>query len=715
MKKLLSIVLSLALLIGVMVPCTVSAQAVAETDNNDTAVGATLISEGAATGVINTTEDVDYYKFESTQDYFEVSFAINDQYLGSYVGDGWIVSIYDSLMNSLLSYTLTNNYTFPRLAFTGTIFVKVQAEDTYAPRNPQGIGYDIAVTQTTDAYWESEINDSAKTANDVEAGVAYRGSLWYTDDVDYYKVTTSNYFTVDFAVDELSFGSATGDGWVVSIFDTEMNFLDSYTVTNTATTEILPYNGTVYIKVTAEDTYAPRCPVNIYYNIRVNSYTDSSWEQEYNDLSTSANVITLGDVYTGNLRNSEDVDYFKFKSTTDAFKLRFSISLDEVSVDNIHDGWTISLYAQDSGALLEAYKVSSIGSFDSITLPLQKNQYYYIKVESEDTYVPRSPIYETYHIAVVDATDGKSWEVEKNKDGVSYATTLSESKTLYGNLSYSSDQDYYKLSVATGGTITVNFKRDESDAASNGYAIKLINPAGDEVYYKTTKAVSEKYSKIAVSKGTYYLIVKAANSYYHPSADINYNVSYTLTPTTPTIKTVVPGDKAIKLTWSKRSDVTGYEIQYSTSSSFKSAKTVKVTKNSTVTTTLKSLTAKKTYYVRLRTYTTTSGKTYYSAWASKSVKTAVSAPTLKTPTGATKSIKLSWSKNSNATGYIIEYSTSSSFKSAKTVKVTSASTVSKTITSLSAKKTYYVRVRAYVTLDKTYYSAWTTAKKVKTK
>ena len=70
--------------------------------------------------------------------------------------------------------------------------------------------------------------------------------------------------------------------------------------------------------------------------------------------------------------------------------------------------------------------------------------------------------------------------------------------------------------------------------------------------------------------------------------------------------------------WSKvSSESSGYEVQYSTSSKFKSAKTKTVKSYKTTSLTIKSLKAKKKYYVRMRTYKTVSGKKYYSAWSSK--------------------------------------------------------------------------------------------------
>ncbi len=78
--------------------------------------------------------------------------------------------------------------------------------------------------------------------------------------------------------------------------------------------------------------------------------------------------------------------------------------------------------------------------------------------------------------------------------------------------------------------------------------------------------------------------------------------------------------KKLKVTWKKNAAATGYEVQYSTSSKFKSAKKGKIKKASTTSTTISKLTKGKKYYVRIRTYKTVSGKNYYSGWSK--VKTA---------------------------------------------------------------------------------------------
>lgn len=85
-------------------------------------------------------------------------------------------------------------------------------------------------------------------------------------------------------------------------------------------------------------------------------------------------------------------------------------------------------------------------------------------------------------------------------------------------------------------------------------------------------------------------------------------------------------------------------------------------------------------------------------------------------TGKSKGFTVYWKKVSSATGYQIQYSTSSRFTNAKTVTITKNSTVSKSVTKLKASKKYYVRIRTYKTINgKKYYSSWSGYKAVTTK
>lgn len=90
--------------------------------------------------------------------------------------------------------------------------------------------------------------------------------------------------------------------------------------------------------------------------------------------------------------------------------------------------------------------------------------------------------------------------------------------------------------------------------------------------------------------------------------------------------------------------------------------------------------------------------------------------TLKSVKGAKKKFTVKWNKQAaQITGYQIQYSTKANFAGAKT-KVAGVTKAKLIIKKLKSKKKYYVRIRTYKKVGaKTYFSAWSGKKKVKTK
>lgn len=93
-------------------------------------------------------------------------------------------------------------------------------------------------------------------------------------------------------------------------------------------------------------------------------------------------------------------------------------------------------------------------------------------------------------------------------------------------------------------------------------------------------------------------------------------------------------------------------------------------------------------------------------------------PTTVSLTAKKNKITFKWNKDTTASGYEIQYSTSKSFSKSKTksVTVTKNSTKSKTFSKLLKKKKYYVRIRAYKTIDGVnQFGSWSKKMSVKTK
>lgn len=119
------------------------------------------------------------------------------------------------------------------------------------------------------------------------------------------------------------------------------------------------------------------------------------------------------------------------------------------------------------------------------------------------------------------------------------------------------------------------------------------------------------YSKGCKNVGKYTVTVKGTGDYKG-----TLKKTYTIIPKTTYFTKASAGKKKVALKWAKQSvQTTGYQIRYSTSSKFSSYKTAKVTKNTTVSKTVKSLKSKKKYYFKIRTYKVVGDKTYYGNWS----------------------------------------------------------------------------------------------------
>ena len=110
------------------------------------------------------------------------------------------------------------------------------------------------------------------------------------------------------------------------------------------------------------------------------------------------------------------------------------------------------------------------------------------------------------------------------------------------------------------------------------------------------------------------------------------------------------------------------------------------------------------------------GKGKYGGVITKTFKINPAKQEIQKLTAKSKAFFVDWAQKGSATGYEIQYATNSKFTSAKKVTITNNKTDTKTISKLSGKKKYYVRVRSYTTVKGTkYYGAWSASKSVTTK
>ena len=167
------------------------------------------------------------------------------------------------------------------------------------------------------------------------------------------------------------------------------------------------------------------------------------------------------------------------------------------------------------------------------------------------------------------------------------------------------------------------------------------------------------------------------------------------------LRTVSRTDMTANLSWNKNPDADGYIIeQYSGSRWMMIGK---ITRNSTVSFTAKTLAAGSTNKLRARAYKGTA----YSAYTYLNINTvpsAITGFTLKSATSST--LNVAWNRNISGDGYILERSEGTKWVSV--AKVTNHATLNSTVKSLKAGTAYKFRIRAYKSFGSvTFYSAYT--------
>lgn len=248
---------------------------------------------------------------------------------------------------------------------------------------------------------------------------------------------------------------------------------------------------------------------------------------------------------------------------------------------------------------------------------------------------------------------------------------------------------------------------------------------------KTAKKVNLSSASVKLSTSTYAYNGKtkkpAATVIFNGSKlvkDKDFSVSYSNNKNVGTATVTIKGKGnytgSIKKTFKiknnfKKSVVTGIKTKSFTGKSITQKPTIKFNKKTLKNGTDYTISYSNNKKVGLATIKIT-GKGNYTGTITKTFKINPAKQNIQKLTSKSRSFFIDWAQKGSATGYEIQYATNSKFSGAKKVTVTNNKTDKKTISKLSGKKKYYVRVRSYTTVKgKKYYGAWSSTKSVTTK
>lgn len=189
------------------------------------------------------------------------------------------------------------------------------------------------------------------------------------------------------------------------------------------------------------------------------------------------------------------------------------------------------------------------------------------------------------------------------------------------------------VTVKGKGKYTGTFKKNFTISAKSLSSATVTIPNTSYAY--TGKAIaptpSVKVGSTALVKGTDYTVSYSSNTDIGTATVTvtgkgNYSGSvsktYKILPTATTLSSVTSAKaNTASVNWTKNTTGSGYQILYSTSSSFTSYSVKTIGASSQVSTSLTSLTSGKTYYVKIRAFKTVGSTKYYGAYSSvKTVK-----------------------------------------------------------------------------------------------
>ena len=148
----------------------------------------------------------------------------------------------------------------------------------------------------------------------------------------------------------------------------------------------------------------------------------------------------------------------------------------------------------------------------------------------------------------------------------------------------------------------------------------------------------------------------------------------------------------ITLEWAKNANATGYSIEQYKGGKWTVIATTK--NNTTLKFTVKGLKNDTTYSFRIRAYKTAGGVTAYSDYVRIAGKTRIpNVATFKGSAASASAVKLDWSKNDKATGYVIEQYKGGKWTALATTK--NNTTLTFTVKGLAKGTTYSFRIKSF--------------------
>lgn len=454
-------------------------------------------------GNLSSSEDVDWYKLEVPSNGYAV-INFNHETVSS-TDEFWRMDIYREDVVTKYNgcdfyYSIPGNANKSTAQFgmsAGTYYIKVCA------KSHSSVTYDITVNFTSSNAWETEINNTADTANIVNINSDFYGAITAREDVDWYKfeLKQSGYMTIDFKHDILD---SKNEFWRFEIYQSDaVTYYDGNRVyvgvvgnENKTTPQMGMKPGTYYIKVYRND-YS-----NTTYNMKINFKVASNWEKEINNSSETADLLWVNNTIYGSIYSENDVDWYKFEVEEEGY---LTIDFKHTSINSTNEFWKMWVFHSDAvtyyGGSDSYYGISGNQDRSSCQMGVSPGVYY-IKIG-------RSSLSTATYNITLNFTKSDKWETEIN-NSYDKAKLIEVNERYNGAMCGWSDRDWYKFELSSQSKIAVTFSHPSLESTDNVW--KLFIYSADAVTERqatdipgNTLATTTEYLDLA--QGTYYLLV----------------------------------------------------------------------------------------------------------------------------------------------------------------------------------------------------------------
>ena len=251
-----------------------------------------------------------------------------------------------------------------------------------------------------------------------------------------------------------------------------------------------------------------------------------------------------------------------------------------------------------------------------------------------------------------------------------------------------------KLSGRAADALRINWSKN---ASADGYIVEMYQGSKWVRVAKITNNSTTTFKKSGLKAGAVYKFRVRA---YKMSGSTALYGNYSATVTARTNPSVIKGAKlggraadALRINWSKNASADGYIVEMYQGSKW--VRVAKITNNSTTTFKKSGLKAGAVYKFRVRAYKMSGSTALYGNYSA--TVTARTNPSVikgaKLGGRAADALRINWSKNASADGYIVEM-----YKGGKWVrvaKITNGNTTTFRKAGLKASTVYKFRVKAY--------------------